>query len=235
MIPLLLRALTRVVGALRLGTIDARVAVEEFSVFPHLPLPSSPRPGDVIVYLGANIGTSTALLAHRYPGTTVVAVEMVPGNAELCWRNLARFAERCRVVEAAAWIDGGTVAYGLELGDEWEARIADDGPRSARAVSLNTLLAEFPEVAFLKINIEGAEVGAFPERTRAGSAGPSRFMSQLIPPNASTISDPCWRISGFTLVSRARLGNALVERLGPSFAARVTHGDEHRRTTRGLM
>ena len=56
-----------------------------------------------MVELGSNIGVGLALLAERYPESRVLGVEADPANAALARRNLAPWADRARLVEAAVW------------------------------------------------------------------------------------------------------------------------------------
>jgi hypothetical protein len=74
---------------LRPGTADAWALMDTFSGRYHRP-PGwlRPREVDLIWDLGANIGTTMADLAERFPRARVTGVEIDPGNARLCGVNL---------------------------------------------------------------------------------------------------------------------------------------------------
>jgi FkbM family methyltransferase len=116
--------------------------------------------------LGANIGVTAAHLAVVFPAARVTAVEMDGGNADLCRVNLARWSERCEVVQAAVWPSDGEVEYAWDARDEQSFRAQAAGPaydpamRRVPAISLNSLLErEGPGavVDLVKMDIEGAE------------------------------------------------------------------------------
>jgi FkbM family methyltransferase len=149
---------------LRRGTSDAQVVWDVFVGRYHLPAHSLQSSGaPLIVDLGANIGLTMADFAVRHPRAQVVGVELDPANAELCRRNTAPWAERCRLVTAAVWHEDGTVPYSTAPGDEWGSKISrspSPGTGTARAISMGTLLDEVAgdrAVDYLKMDIEGAE------------------------------------------------------------------------------
>lgn len=83
---------------LRTGTSDARLLRSLlFETMPReydCPLPRGPQ---VILDIGANIGTVTAALARRYPEARIYAFEPAPENVELLRHNTRRF-ERVTVL-----------------------------------------------------------------------------------------------------------------------------------------
>lgn len=129
--------------------------------------PASVAAPRLIWDLGCNIGLTMADLAVRFPGARIVGLELDEGNVELARRNLEPWAERCRVIHAAAWPDDGEVWYHAWAGGTSgytvaapERQAAPEGP-SARALSLSTLLAEEGGQAgfvdYVKMDVEGAE------------------------------------------------------------------------------
>ncbi len=149
----------------RPGTSDAYVVWETFVGRYHLPPPDL---GDVrvVVDLGANIGLTMAHLAERHPAARILGVEMDSGSVALCRENVAGWGERCRVVDAAVWIDDeDAIEYSTTRGVEYGARLvaadrASNGTiETTRAVSILSLLDEagLDRVDFLKMDIEGAE------------------------------------------------------------------------------
>lgn len=114
----------------------------------------------LILDLGANIGTTAADFACRYPQADIVAVELDHETAELCRRNCRAWGRRIDVVEGAVWPDSGEIRYALEEGQHWSASVTQEGELSARAWSIDDLLAGRSEVVdYLKVDIEGAERG----------------------------------------------------------------------------
>jgi FkbM family methyltransferase len=120
-----------------------------------MPPADAPDPR-LILDVGANIGASMARFAATFPQARVVGLEPDPANAELCRRNLAPWADRCTLIEAAAWTHDGTVR--LSGTDAAWMKVGDSG-REVRALSLASVLAEVAAdtVDFLKLDIEGAE------------------------------------------------------------------------------
>jgi FkbM family methyltransferase len=118
--------------------------------------PERISPG-TILDLGANIGITTAYLATRYPEAQIVAVELDSANASLCRRNVASWADRCAVVEAAVWHEDGRLSYAPgAVGREYDAAVSPEGSEQADAISLNTLVGG-DGIDYVKMDIEGAE------------------------------------------------------------------------------
>jgi FkbM family methyltransferase len=141
---------------------DAAVVRDTFVGLYHRPAAAVPRDARLILDLGANIGTTAADFAVRFPEARVVAVELDHETAELCRRNTQPWASRVDVVEGAVWHESGEVAYALDPGEHWGAAVAPGGDRSARAVTIDELLAgSGADVDFMKVDIEGAEQSVF--------------------------------------------------------------------------
>ena len=145
---------------MRPGSTDVRQFEDSFLRGYHVPPPEVGDPR-LIVDLGANIGTTMAHFATLYPAATVIGIELDAENAELCRGNVARYGERCVVVEGALADRDGTVTYARDPGHEWGYSIVGDGGDvTAEAICLDTLLerhAPGRRVDFLKMDIEGAE------------------------------------------------------------------------------
>ncbi len=142
----------------------------------HRPPPGLvPADARLVLDIGANIGLTMADFAERHPRARVIGVEMVPDNARLCRRNVAPWADRCTVVQAAAWPHDGRVSFDPRT-DVLSFRVADgaeETPRggtvTAPAVSLDALLAAHAPsgqaVDLLKLDVEGAEAVLLTEAT----------------------------------------------------------------------
>jgi FkbM family methyltransferase len=117
---------------------------------------------DVVIDVGAHLGTFTRIALHR-GARVVVAVEPDPVNAVCFSRTFAsEIADgRVRLVEAAAWHSPGSLNF--EIGNASQTgRVAGAGGGRAvvvRAVRLDDVADELKlgRVDFIKMDIEGAE------------------------------------------------------------------------------
>lgn len=129
------------------------------------------RDARTIVDLGANIGLASIVFLNAFPNAFVLAVEPDPKNAVMCACNLARYGNRARLVEAAAWsrsCDLMLVRGAFGDGKEWatQVRAAQPGEEAdVKALDMHTLLEMCPRpvIDILKIDIEGAESTLFGE------------------------------------------------------------------------
>ena len=142
-------------------TSDAQMLRETFRDNVHRPpAEANARGVRQIVDLGANIGITVADNALRYPQARILGVELDPDNADLARRNTARWAERCTILQGAAWTEDGEIAYVREPGQEFGFHVARTGGRTTQALSMPTILAHVPDGAridFLKMDVEGVE------------------------------------------------------------------------------
>ena len=131
------------------AVIDAAVR-EEYGVG----LPPNLRPLSMID-AGAYIGDTGAYFLSRFPDLKLLALEPNQDNYELACINLARYGPRSRVMNAALWVESGTLQF------EGEFLSGEVGQRgvSVKAISILDALDALPEgrVDILKMDIEGAE------------------------------------------------------------------------------
>ncbi|MGA3130110.1 MAG: FkbM family methyltransferase [Terracidiphilus sp.] len=131
------------------------------------------RSPQVIVDLGANVGFTSSFFLSLFPGAFVLAVEPDPANFEICKRTLARYGNRAKVVEGAAWHSCGQLALSRGTffdGREWATQVCPTArgvTGSVTAFDMPALLAMCPrnEIDILKIDIEGSEKALFSENT----------------------------------------------------------------------
>ncbi len=156
----------------RPGTSDLRNASYYYDEDLYLP-PPEVAGGELrqICELGTNMGAALTALAARYPSATLIGVEPDPGNVAVARRNVARFDDRCTVVEAGIWdVDADLVVdrethYG-EHGFMVRERADGDAPEmpGIAALSIDTLLARhMPEgpIDYVHMTIEGTEPRVF--------------------------------------------------------------------------
>jgi FkbM family methyltransferase len=161
---------------LRAGTADVWALPDTYLPPDHLP-PSEVADDErihLIWDLGANIGSSMAHLAVRYPQARIVGVELDADNAALCRENIAPWADRCELLNAAVWTRDGEVRYQRDGLDALSFRVQEDahgetaGDAVTPAWSLDTLLRRCGEgavVDYVKMDVEGAEQQLLREQT----------------------------------------------------------------------
>ena len=160
-----IRALRGRKVTVRPGTTDLTTLMDTFGWAYHLPPPNLDRRRFTSIWdLGSNVGFTIAHLAQICPRARIVGVELDRGNAAVARRNIAPWSDRCELIEAAVWVEDGTLGYRRDDGQEWGFRVAPliDGGTAANAVaaaiSLNTLVKRAPaRIDYVKMDIEGAE------------------------------------------------------------------------------
>jgi FkbM family methyltransferase len=185
--------------------------------------------GMVAVDVGANVGWYTLALARGVgAGGRVYALE--PEGR--CFELLRRAVDdgRCAQVEArqiaAAEYSGWTPLYVADV-DQGDHRVVPtDGTRrvvTARAVSLDDLLADAPRVDFVKLSVQGAEVSVLRGLRHTLARHPGLRLLCAVSPlllersgvDANALFDPL-QTAGFSPHALRRDGT--VEAIGPSEA-----------------
>lgn len=148
----------------RPGTSDIFILGDTFIRQLHLP-PNDFPPPDLILDLGAHIGTTMLDLAGRFADASILGVELDASNHALCINNLAPVKHRCRVIHGA--ITGAhkqSVAYTRSGSPRahHSYRVSDRGEKRVRVVTLDSLLPSTPPPnVFVKMDIEGSEKDVF--------------------------------------------------------------------------
>jgi FkbM family methyltransferase len=121
-----------------------------------------PRPGDVILDIGAEVGTDTVAFAEAVgPTGRVIAVEAHPVAFRLLQRTVERsgLQDRVTCVHAAIASTAGEVIIEDAVSLLRSTMVREGSGHKVRALTLDDLCAELglDEIALVKMNIEGAE------------------------------------------------------------------------------
>lgn len=130
---------------------------------------------DVIVDVGANIGSFSVYAATRRPSVRVYAYEPVAENLERLRANVAPFGDRVTVNPVAMAVAAGEVQFGIEetgryggIGVETAAHITV--PAVAIADVVTEIIEREGRIDVLKLDVEGLErdlLAAVPEAAAA--------------------------------------------------------------------
>lgn len=139
----------------------------------------APRPGDVVIDAGANVGLFAVWLARRTPGCRVVAFEPFDENHRLLCANI-RSAAVTNVEPHHAGLGGesgrGRMAEGGARSlDHRLEPVADEGGVPVYSFADALRLAAAERVALFKIDIEGSEFPLFESAAAADLARVDRY------------------------------------------------------------
>lgn len=121
------------------------------------------RPGDVFIDAGANIGVYTILGSRLVgPAGKVVSIEMMPDTARRLREHIAlNNLQNVTVIECAlSNVTGETVA--ATVPDNLSGQASIVARKSGNTVSVKTeilanILAPYPDIRLMKLDVEGAE------------------------------------------------------------------------------
>ncbi len=108
----------------------------------------------VIIDCGSNIGLSALYYHQQYPNAKVYCIEADSNIAGILKENLSANNCNAEVIAKAAWIHNNGVSFSSEGSDSGSV---GNGDVTIPSLDLNEFLTQFPEIDFLKIDIEGAE------------------------------------------------------------------------------
>lgn len=134
------------------------------------------RPGDLVVDIGAHVGTFSVPLLHRHPGVRVLAFEPDPQNAADLARNAALngIDESALIIEQRAVTDhegkavfarGGSSTTGalLDVGFFKTRNTSSEDGLECETTTLSAIFDryEIDRCRLLKVDCEGSEYGIF--------------------------------------------------------------------------
>ena len=121
------------------------------------------RLGGLMVDVGANMGYFALLWGQANPGNKVVAIEASPRNLTTLRNNVARnrLSDRVEIIAKAAGKSAGTLPFVTGPADQtgWGglATALTDQAIEVGVIRLDEVLHDAARIAFLKIDIEGAD------------------------------------------------------------------------------
>jgi FkbM family methyltransferase len=123
----------------------------------------------LVVDCGAYVGYSASYLLSQFPRSKLIALEPNSENCRLLRRNLAAYAKRVDVIEAAVWSGSANLAAAADQyrdGREWtfhvrEAETNDEATIPALGIADILRRSGMTSISLLKMDIEGAEIGVF--------------------------------------------------------------------------
>src|SRR5262249_31291335 len=134
------------------------ITCEEVLIDRSYDLSQVPFEPDLIVDCGAHIGLFSLIAGLRYPTAQILAYEPNPRNCHMTQKQLARFGDRAKVIEAAVDttngrdLFGGTESNVGRLGGQAEATYA------VETIDLAQRLSRWnAKHLLLKMDIEGSE------------------------------------------------------------------------------
>lgn len=116
----------------------------------------------IIIDCGANIGLSILYFAQHYPQAQIIAFEPDKKNFEILSKNIqANLPQHQNVVlrQNAVWVSNSEISF-YASGTEASSIVADTHNAhkiNVSAIRLKEVLASYPSIDFLKVDIEGAE------------------------------------------------------------------------------
>jgi FkbM family methyltransferase len=125
----------------------------------------APSKIDLVIDAGANIGLATVVLANRFPGAKVIALEVDAQNFRMLQMNTRDYPQVI-ALNKALWHADGFVKIENPSAAAWSFKVLEttaDDPDAIPAVTVGSILRMVgrESVGLLKIDIEGAEFEMF--------------------------------------------------------------------------
>jgi FkbM family methyltransferase len=121
-----------------------------------------------VIDAGANIGYTAALFANWWPGCSIISIEADKENFDVACKNLAPY-KNVNVLHGGLWNKESNLRIEAGQEDGFVVREVSSASKSTstqnltRGFALQALLDRyhFPEIDFLKMNVEGSEKEIF--------------------------------------------------------------------------
>lgn len=114
----------------------------------------------IILDVGANIGLATIWWKLRFPKARIIAIEADPAIFALLEKNIKRFNfNNVELINAAAWFEDGLLNFAPDGSDG--GRVSSQGTE-IKSIALSTIINQFDNIDFLKLDIEGGERAIMP-------------------------------------------------------------------------
>lgn len=112
----------------------------------------------VIIDCGANIGISSLYFKTIYPNATLIAFEPDESLAEIFQKNMVQNGvTNFTLHKAAVWTENGFISFNNMGSEASSIDVSGNSSATVPTVNLALILAEYPIIDLLKIDIEGAE------------------------------------------------------------------------------
>jgi FkbM family methyltransferase len=131
------------------------------------------QPSDVVIDVGCHIGCFSRLCAERGAGL-VLAFELEPENFAIAEENLRDFPQ-VKLLNKAVWKTSGTKVHHSGMYMTADGSLKNTGsshvdfapgchtaPGDIETVTLDEIMAPYPEIAMVKLDCEGAEFEIVP-------------------------------------------------------------------------
>ena len=120
--------------------------------------PASDAP--VILDFGANVGTSILFFSKHYPHATIEGYEADPNIYSYLESNMRKNNVNVKLYNAAVWIKNGECSFKADGSDGgYLTENYSNDNIIVRCIDVHDIISKYPVVDFLKIDIEGAEIG----------------------------------------------------------------------------
>lgn len=112
----------------------------------------------IIIDCGANIGLSSIYFKTIYPNATLYAFEPDESLFKLLSQNIAvNGFQDTHLHQEAVWIEDCTLSFSKKGSEASHIDLTNHSAHKVKAIQLASFLAQFDQVDFLKMDIEGAE------------------------------------------------------------------------------
>jgi FkbM family methyltransferase len=122
----------------------------------------SKKANPLIIDCGSNIGLSIIYFKKLFQDAQIIAFEADPNNYSILNQNItSNNLTNITLYEKAVWISNGLISFDSSGSEDSHISIVENEKESkgmeVEAIDFSSFLEEYPEIDFLKMDIEGAE------------------------------------------------------------------------------